>query len=226
MKAETSASSEPWVALFDLDGTLTWRDTLLPYLGGFLLRRPWRVLRLWPLPHALYRYWSDRDRAALKSRSIRMIMGGAQRAAVDAWTRGFVGSSLTPGHRLRPLALAVVDAHRAAGDHLVLMSASPDLYVPQIGRLLGFERTICTQIRWQGDVLDGRLSSENCRGEEKLRWLQWLRQQYRGARIIAYGNSTSDLDHMHEADRALLVNGNMEARRLAKQWAIEVSSWT
>jgi phosphatidylglycerophosphatase C len=225
MTATSEALSGPWVALFDLDGTLTWGDTLLPYLGGFLLRRPWRVLRLWSLPYSLYRYWSDRDRGALKSRCIRMIMGGADLAAVDAWTLSFV-SGLKPRRRFRPLALAVVDAHRAAGDHLVLMSASPDLYVPAIGRLLGFERTICTQIQWQGDELDGRLSSENCRGEEKLRWLQWLRQQYRGTRIIAYGNSTSDLDHMHEADRALLVNGNMEARRLAKQWDIEVSSWT
>jgi phosphatidylglycerophosphatase C len=225
MTAKSDASSGPWVALFDLDGTLTWGDTLLPYLGGFLLRRPWRVLRLWTLPHSLYRYWRDRDRGALKSRSIRMIMGGAHRAAIDAWTMHFV-ASLTPRHRFRALALAVVDAHRAAGDQLVLMSASPDLYVPHIGRLLGFERTICTQIQWRGDQLDGRLSSENCRGEEKLRWLQWLRQQYRGAPIIAYANSTSDLEHMHEADRALLVNGNMEARRLARQWDIEVSSWT
>jgi phosphatidylglycerophosphatase C len=106
------------------------------------------------------------------------------------------------------------------------MSASPDLYVPDIGRSLGFERTICTEIKWHGDQLDGRLASKNCHGEEKLRWLQWLRRQYRGARIIAYGNSTSDLEHMREADRALLVNGNMEARRVARQWDIEVSSWT
>jgi len=224
-----SGSLEPparaWVALFDLDGTLTWRDTLLPYLAGFLLRRPWRVLRLWAAPYALYRYWRDRDRGELKSRSIRMIMGGAERAAVTAWTQRFVETLKAHG-KFRPLALAVLDAHRAGSDHLVLMSASPDLYVPEIGSLLGFELTVCTEVSWQGERLDGRLSSQNCRGEEKLHRLQWLRQKYRGVPVIAYGNSASDLDHMRAADRALLVNGNMEARRLAKKWGIEASSWT
>ena len=47
----------PWIALFDLDGTLTWRDTLLPFMLGFLRRRPHRALRLWRLPSALWFYW-------------------------------------------------------------------------------------------------------------------------------------------------------------------------
>lgn len=220
-----SAASPTWVALFDLDGTLTWRDTLLPYLMGFLLRRPWRVARLWGAPSALYRFWLDRDHGALKSQMIHMIMGGAPRRVVEAWSEHFV-AALKPRNRFRALGLAVVEAHRNAGDRLVLMSASPDLYVPKIGQLLGFERTLCTEILWQGERLDGRLASANRRGEEKARCLEWLRQQYRGVPIIAYGNSTSDLEHMRAADRALLVNGSMEARRLAKQWDIEVSSWT
>src|ERR1700761_2505503 len=141
-------SSPPWVALFDLDGTLTWHDTLLPYLVGFLVRRPWRLLRLAPAPYALYRYWADRDHGALKSRMIRMIMGGASRTVVESWSAQFV-ASLKPRHRFRELALAVLETHRTAGDHLVLLSASPDLYVPQIGALLGFERTLCTEIQWQ-----------------------------------------------------------------------------
>ena len=218
-------NSPSWVALFDLDGTLTWRDTLLPYLTGFLLRRPWRVARLWGAPYALYRFWLDRDHGALKSQMIHMIMGGAPRRVIEAWSEHFV-AALKPRNRFRPLGLAVVEAHRSAGDRLVLMSASPDLYVPKIGQLLGFERTLCTEILWDGERLDGRLASANRRGEEKARCLEWLRQQYRGVPIIAYGNSSSDLDHMRAADRALLVNGSLEARRLARQSNIEVSSWT
>jgi hypothetical protein len=34
------ARHDPCVALFDLDGTLTWRDTLLPFLAGYLIRHP------------------------------------------------------------------------------------------------------------------------------------------------------------------------------------------
>jgi phosphoserine phosphatase len=52
-----------------------------------------------------------------------------------------------------------------------------------------------------------------------------LREQYQGLAIIAYGNSASDLDHMRQAERALLVNGNDAARRLAAKWNIAVSYW-
>lgn len=217
-------ATQAWVALFDLDGTLTWRDTLLPFLLGFLQRHPRRLLRLWPLPFALYCYWRDRDRGVLKSSVIRMVMGGASRQVLEAWAESFV-SALKPRHKFRPLALAILETHRAAGDHPVLLSASPDLYVDHIGRMLGFERTLCTELVWSGDRLDGHLKTQNRRGEEKLRCLAWLREQYRDLPIIAYGNSASDLDHMRHADRALLVNGNSAARRLAAKWGIAVSNW-
>jgi phosphatidylglycerophosphatase C len=218
-------ATKPWIALFDLDGTLTWRDTLLPFLLGFVRRRPHRALGLWRLPLALARYWQDRDRGSLKSSVIRMLMRDEKRAVLDDWAQSFV-AQLKPTHRFRPLALAVVEAHRAAGDHLVLLSASPDLYVPRIGQLLGFERTLCTEMEWRGERLDGRLKTPNRRGEEKLHCLAWVREQYPGSPVIAYGNSASDLDHLRQADRALLVNGNSAARRLAAKWNIAVSYWS
>jgi phosphatidylglycerophosphatase C len=172
----------------------------------------------------MYRYWRDRDRGALKSNVIQMLMKGERRTVLDAWARSFV-AGLKPTHRFRPIALGVVEAHRATGDHLVLLSASPDLYVPLIGEMLGFERTLCTEIQWRGDRLDGALKTPNRRGEEKLHCLHWLRAQYPGVPVIAYGNSASDLDHMRQADRALLVNGDGAARRLADKWGIGVSYW-
>jgi phosphatidylglycerophosphatase C len=219
------ARHDPCVALFDLDGTLTWRDTLLPFLAGYLIRHPQHLWALWRLLPMLAAYVAQRDRGALKSRAIRMVMGGASRASVDAWAEVFV-DSLQSRHMLRPAALAALGAHRASGDHLVLMSASPDLYVPRIGRLLGFERTLCTEVLWRGDRLDGHLKTPNRYGEEKLRCLAWLRTQYPAVRIVAYGNSASDLIHMREADGAILVNGNAAARRHAAGSGIATAEWT
>jgi phosphatidylglycerophosphatase C len=216
---------DPCVALFDLDGTLTWRDTLLPFLAGYLIRHPRRLWALWLLPPALVAYVVNRDRGALKSRAIRMVMGGASRSSVEAWAEIFVGS-LQSRHMLRPAALAALAAHRASGDHLVLMSASPDLYVPRIGRLLGFERTLCTEVIWRGDLLDGHLKTPNRYGEEKLRCLAWLRTQYPAVRIVAYGNSASDLIHMRQADGAILVNGSAAARRRAAGVGIPTAEWS
>jgi phosphatidylglycerophosphatase C len=225
MTLETAVPT-PWVALFDLDGTLTWRDTLFPFLMSYLRKHPHRTRGLWRLPWALACYAArGRDRGLLKSRVIGMVMGGASRTDVDRCAEAFV-DALTRRSRFRPAALTVLDAHRAAGDHLVLLSASPDLYVPRIGRSLGFERTLCTEVQWQGDRLVGTLSTPNRHGVEKSRCLAWLRGQYPGLPIVAYGNSASDVDHMRRADQALLVNGNAAARGLAHRWQIPTANWT
>ena len=91
---------------------------------------------------------------------------------------------------------------------------------------LGFERTLCTELAWRAERLDGELRTANRRGAEKLRCLTWLRTQYPGLPIVAYGNSAADLDHLRQADRALLVNGNAAARALAKRWGIPTADWS
>jgi phosphatidylglycerophosphatase C len=217
-------AAKPWVALFDLDGTLTWRDTLMPFLWGYLRKHPRRVLGLWPVPGALLGYVRRGDRGELKSRLIRAVMGGEPRALIDAWADDFVAGMRARG-RLRPVALGVLQAHIDTGDRPVLLSASPDLYVPRIGRLLGFECTLCTEVLWNGDRLDGHLTTPNRRGEEKSRCLEQVRARYPGMPVIAYGNSLSDVDHMQRAERALLVNGSAGARRTAQSRNIPVSDW-
>jgi phosphatidylglycerophosphatase C len=225
MSATETPTPGPWVAVFDLDGTLTWRDTLGLFLASFLRAHPLRSFGLWRLPFAAFDYLMlGRDRGLLKSRVIRMVMGGAPRPSVDACADEFAGT-LSARHRLRPTALGVLEAHRAAGDRLVLLSASPDLYVPRIGRLLGFELTLCTEIRWRGDRLGGELNTPNRRGAEKSSCLAWLRTRYPGLPIVAYGNSASDIDHMQKAERALLVNGNAGARSLAARRGIPTGTW-
>ncbi len=213
------------VAVFDLDGTLTWRDTLLPFLTGYLARHPRHWFRLWRLPPSLIAYLIGLGgRGALKSRLIRMVMGGDPRAAIDSWAADFV-EALPARRAFRPAALRVVEQHRQAGDHLILMSASPDLYVPRIGRLLGFEATICTELFWRGERLLGTLKGANRRGEEKVRCLEALRSRYPGKPLIAYGNGRSDLAHLLRADRAVLVNARRAARSAAKRAGIALDEW-
>jgi phosphatidylglycerophosphatase C len=213
------------VALFDLDGTLTHRDTLLPFLAGYLARHSSRLPRQWRLLPAVLGYaLGGRDRGLLKSRAIRAVMAGDTRTLVEGWAEQFV-ADLKPRGAFRVAGLAALEAHRSAGDRLVLLSASPDLYVPLIGRLLGFERTVCTEVRWDGDLLDGALQTPNRHGLEKVRCLEKLRAEYAPASVTAYGNSLSDLHHLALAERPLLVNGNSAARRAAARVGVPTAKW-
>jgi phosphatidylglycerophosphatase C len=213
------------VALFDLDGTLTHRDTLLPFLAGYLARHSSRLPRQWRLLPAVLGYaLGGRDRGLLKSRAIRAVMAGDTRTLVEVWAEQFV-ADLKPRGAFRVAGLAALEAHRSAGDRLVLLSASPDLYVPLIGRLLGFERTLCTEVRWDGERLDGALRTPNRHGAEKVSCLEQLRVDYPHAPVTAYGNSLSDIPHLALAERALLVNGNAAARRGAARAGIPTGEW-
>jgi phosphatidylglycerophosphatase C len=214
----------PALVLFDLDGTLTRHDTLLPFVAGLLRRYPGRALRLPSALPALLGYAAGRrDRGALKGQFIRATIGGLRRDAIADWTARYVPRLLARG--LRADALATLEAHRRAGNTLVLLSASPDLYVPEVGAALGFRTTVCTAITWDRDRLIGSLASPNRRGAEKARCLVELRARYPGQPVVAYGNAASDLPHLALAERGVLVNGTHAAQRAAQSLGVECVRW-
>lgn len=211
------------LAVFDLDGTVTRRDTFVPYLRGWLRRHPHARRRGREIA-ALWRYLAlGRDRGRLKSELIRSCMAGRTRAEIASWTRDFVAGLGEP--EFCPGALLAILRHHAAGDRVVLLSASVDLYVPAIAARLGFDEALCTGIAWQGDRLDGALATPNLRAAEKRRCIEALRARYPGERIAAYGNSRSDLPHLRIVDEPLLVNGSWRARRAARAAGIPVADW-
>jgi HAD superfamily hydrolase (TIGR01490 family) len=212
------------VAVFDLDGTITRRDTLLPYVLGYLLRHPWRVpLLVGVLPAAVRFVCGRADHGAVKSAVIRASLGGERRAKLSAWTERYVRRLLAAG--VLGDALERIRYHRTHGDQLVLLSASTDLYVPQVARALGIGEVICTGLEWQGDVLIGRLSTPNRRGEEKVRCIERLRAQYPQRPFAAYANAASDIAHLRMVERPVLVNGRRGARATAARYGIPQALW-
>lgn len=212
------------IAVFDLDGTITRRDTLFPYILHYLAQRPLRLLRLLRLLPAVAAYvFAGRDRGRLKAALLRHTLRGETRAGIDSWNARYLPRVIA--RDLLAPAIAAIERHRGAGDTLVLMSASVDLYVPELARRLGFAQTICTGVAWQGQALDGALVTPNRRGDEKARCLEGLRAHDREARIVAYGNSTSDLPHLRLAHHGVLVNGSRAARAAAAALGIECVDW-
>lgn len=210
------------IAVFDLDGTITRRDTFLPYLRGWLRRHPRKGFRCRALA-CLGRFMLDRDRGRLKSGLLQSGMGGATVGDVRDWTAEFVAGPFPAD--ILPGALPAIARHRNAGDRLVLLSASVDLYVPDIGRRLGFDETICTEILWRDGRLDGALASPNRRAEEKLRCVERLRGRFPGAAITAYGNARSDFPHLKAVDEPVLVNAGAGLRRAAEKIGIQSADW-
>ncbi len=237
------------VAVFDLDHTLSRRDTFLAWLLGFLARHPERWPRSLPLPAAvLWHKVGQRDNHWLKRTFLRAIVGGlspGNRPATGAvghphppgtaarggspplgrWTETFVAGLLARG--LWPRGLDTIERHRAAGDRLVLVSASPDLYVEPLAAALGFELALCTRLAVGPDGrLTGEFDGENCYGPAKLLRLDAvLGPPSPGARLTVYTDHHTDLDLLRRATHPVAVNPTPLLRRQALEAGITIEDW-
>jgi phosphoserine phosphatase len=105
------------------------------------------------------------------------------------------------------------------------MTATVDLYVPALTAALGLDEWICSEVRWNGDRLDGRLASTNVRDEEKARRLRQVLPRFPGRLLLGYGNSRPDLPHLRLVDRAVLVNPRPRLRQAASGLPVSFKYW-
>ena len=194
-------SERPRVAAFDVDGTLTTADCVVPFLRrtAGTSRLAGRMLRS---PVTLGRAAMRRDRDALKAASVAAAFAGLPVEAVEADAAVFAGEVYD--RRLRADVVDSLQAHLDAGDTVLLISASFEVYVRPLGELLGVHDVLASRLQVDGGVLTGRLDGPNCRGPEKVvRLLAWL-DRHAGGRdavhLSAYGDSTGDRELLANAD--------------------------
>ena len=192
----------PVIAAFDVDGTLTTRDCVAPFLrrvagtAGLLAGLARRSPQL--LPAAVHR---DRDR--LKSLATGVVFAGRRIAEVDDAGRRFaehVASSW-----LREEAVATLHEHLDEGHHVVLVSASYEVYLVPLAAGLGDVDVIGTRLAVASDgTCSGELDGGNCRGAAKVvRLHRWLDDRFGGRRNVtlwAYGDSAGDEAMLADAD--------------------------
>ena len=212
------------LAVFDLDGTLTKRDTLIPYLAGFLRRHPRRLVRIPRLIAATAAYGAGRmSNTALKEAFLSAVLGGMTRDVLHSWTQTFTDRLIASG--FRPDAVCKLRWHRASGHYIVIMSASVDLYVRPLGQLLGVDEVLCTEVEWQDERLTGRFATPNCSGTEKVRRLEILMERLAPQSVWAYADRRSDIPLLQRATHAHLVNASSRVRTLADRCGVRTVTW-
>ena len=95
----------------------------------------------------------------------------------------------------------------SAGDTVVLVSASFEVYLRPLAELLGADDVLAVRLRGRPRrCFTGRLDGANCRGPEKVvRLHEWL-DRHAGGRaavhLTAYGDSAGDREMLADADEA------------------------
>lgn len=175
------------IAAFDFDGTLTRRDTFVPFLAHLSWAR---------LLGALVAAAPALAGFALRLRSNEHAKAALCRAALKGRSRAELARIARAWVRTIPLRPALVERlrwHQQRGDHCVLVSASPDIYLEEVSRHLGFDDLICTRMSIDGQgKLTGDLDGANCWGPEKMRRLAERFGPLGRYELYAYGDSRGD----------------------------------
>jgi phosphatidylglycerophosphatase C len=198
------------IAAFDFDGTLTRRDTLLPFLarasGPTTFGRT--VARVAPdavRARAGLLEAEVHHRDATKAALLRALLRGRSAAWLQA--QGEQYATALPA-KLRPEMVEQVRWHRDAGHELVIVSASLATYLEPFARSFGFDHVIAVEMEEHPDgSLTGEMVGGNVRGEAKaVRLRQWLGGDV-PEMMWAYGNSSGDAELLAMADVPVWVAG-------------------
>ena len=218
-------------AVFDLDHTITTRGTWGRFVSQSVKNKPWKLLGLWlraGVGQLRYRIGRD-ERISVKRAMLRWTLSGQSRDRLEALAETFAENEVQKG--LRPGAVRQIEAHRAAGDQIIIASAGADLIVEAIARRLEIHTVISTELAWEGDKCARHFGSDNCYGAGKLTRLRKCLEtfddfQRETAHIIVYSDSHSDLPALKYADKGVAVNANKKLLELAEVYGFETIDWS
>ena len=182
------------VYVFDFDGTLTSRDTLLEFIRyacgtrafalGFLRHAHLLVL----MKLHLYPNWKA------KQRIFSYFFKGMDQKAFDSLCQHFADDNR---HLLRPEGIQTLQQAKAEGAEVLIVSASIDNWVQPFfpdANVLG------TKIEVVNGSLTGRFLTKNCYGQEKVNRILALYPDRSTYHLIAYGDSRGDKELLSFAD--------------------------
>ncbi|MBN1186785.1 MAG: haloacid dehalogenase-like hydrolase [Bacteroidales bacterium] len=178
------------IAVFDFDGTITYKDTLLEFikfsrgkwlfLFGLLLFSPLIIA----MKLKIYPNWKA------KQHLFSFFYKGISLDQFDDWGNEF---SSEIDKIIRPKAIKAIMQHKENGDRVVIISASIENWIIPWAENAGVDFVLATKIdKNKNGLLTGIFISENCYGQEKVNRLLEMFPNREEYKLIAYGDSRGD----------------------------------
>lgn len=178
------------LVLFDFDGTLTTVETFPIFVRAAAPR--WRVrlggLLLAPLVLAYRAGWVSG--VTVRAAVVRLAFSGMASSRFEFLAREFAATRF--GELLRPDVLAMLRAHRAAGDRVVVVSGNFDALLRPWCESEGVE-LLASMLEARNGRLTGRYAGAQCAGEAKAERIRALVGDWPRDAIEAHGDTPEDL---------------------------------
>ena len=178
------------IAFFDFDGTLTRKDSFLPFMQFISSKQKYYtglVLAAFFYIQSTLHFISGK---MLKEKMITFFIGGLR--IVDIQEKSVIfAEKLIPG-LLTDKALNQLNFHKSKSDKIVIVSASMDVWLEHWCKINDFD-LICSIAAIKNGKYTGKLEGENCKGEEKVIRIKDSYDLTTFERIYAFGDSKHDL---------------------------------
>jgi len=214
------------LAIFDIDKTFLHGDSFGRFCW-FAIRRGGISLR-WLGRFALGAVMHPTcllDAGHLKKSCLRICLATCDRGSLTTLVQEFIDSVLFK--RVRLAAADRLRWHKQQNHTIMFLSASPDLYLNDLGTRFGVDRVVCTKFLNSEDQFTGELFSVNCKGNEKRRRLleAYSATEIAWSRSYGYGDSVDDVGFLALLGNPVAVNPDAKLRKFAakRKWPIE--SW-
>ncbi len=189
----------PVVALFDFDGTITTRDSLLPFL--FYLYGFWGVARIGILsfPKLCGFFLNKTSRQDVKEAILTAAFQGKTPVELLQKAADYANGSLNK--LVKPKALEKIEWHQKMGHRCVIVSASISLYLNFWIQQHGAFDLLCSELALDSSgCYTGKLIGKNCWGPEKVSRIDQLLKNRNQFTLYAYGDSRGDKEMLEYAD--------------------------
>ncbi|MGI6739427.1 MAG: HAD family hydrolase [Christensenellales bacterium] len=205
------------VSLFDFDGTMLKGDSIVEYISlaikeGLCPKRNVPVMLL----SALLAYGGIISAERAKSISLSFLKN-VDKKSQEEFAKRFISENILP--RLYPKAFERLLMHRANGDIVLIVSASPDCYMKYLPLYLPVDGVLASLTMDNGKV------TCNFKGAEKLvRIKKWLKENNIAMdreNSFAYGDSSHDILMMELAQNPVCINPKKALSRTKPDWKTE-----
>ena len=219
-----ASGTQPAIAFFDLDRTLiagysilaVARETAEQGARRGKLRQATKVVQD-IVKHKVFSSGGNYHR--LVKRTTKALTGVSEAALHE------IGEQAYRKHIARTLyreAVALVEAHRAAGHKLAIISAASRYQIEPVARVLGIDEIHCTRL----EVVDGRFTGQvvapMCFGEGKVLAAQRSARRHKATlgNCWFYSDSSDDLPLLRKVGHPVAVNPSdkLGAHARTRQW--------
>ncbi len=221
----SNRQSNKVLAIFDVDKTFLHGDSFRRFCWFSVRQNGISLLRLWRFTLGAVMHPSCLlDAGQLKKVCLRICLANDDRISFAALVQRFVDTVLVKNVRIA--AKDRLRWHKQQNHTIIFLSASPDLYLNDLGARFGVDRVICTKFLNQDRKFTGELFSANCKGDEKRQRLleEWPATEIAWSQSYGYGDSVEDVAFLDLLGNPVTVNPDAKLRRIAVQrnWPIEV----